>query len=125
GSKSTQDPFAFEDRVGTFGVDVNWDGWRGQSWLAGVEYFSQEMRHASLVVPALPGFPPAAVVIDDKRRDVSSATLQDRIDLGERWSVTAGGRFDEYSDVGSRFTPRLSVVWRASDRHILKAQYAE
>jgi len=40
-------------------------------------------------------------------------------------SATAGVRYSDYSDVGGRARPRLSLVWRPADRHIPKAQYAE
>jgi iron complex outermembrane receptor protein len=58
-------------------------------------------------------------------RRITGITLQDRIDVRDNVSVTIGARHDTYSDLQSRTTPRLSIVWRASDRHILKAQYAE
>jgi iron complex outermembrane receptor protein len=115
-------PFVFEDRVDRVGLDLTWDGWRGHSWLAGAEYAAQEIRHASATPPPGLGQP---LSLDGKERKVSSLVLQDRVDLGERWTLTGGARYDHYSDVTSRITPRLSVVWRASERHIVKAQYAE
>jgi iron complex outermembrane receptor protein len=123
---ATGGPLHFEDSVKRAQGDLSWDGWAGQSWLVGVEYNAQDIRHASATLVAPPGAPPPpSVVIDGRERDIASFLLQDRVDLGDAWSVTVGARYDDYSDVGSRVTPRLSLVWRASDRHILKAQYAE
>jgi outer membrane receptor protein involved in Fe transport len=58
-------------------------------------------------------------------RRITGLTLQDRIDVTPKVSVTLGARRDSYSDLQSRTTPRAAVVWRATDRHILKAQYSE
>ena len=116
---------SYNDRVARVSADVQWDGWARQSWFAGVEALKQEIENARHPQPAPPGAPPSFITISDERRDVYSLALQDRIDFNDRFSVTAGARFDDYSDVGHRLTPRLSLVWRASDRHILKAQYAE
>lgn len=111
----------FEDDATRLGVDLNWNGLGGQSWLGSVEYARFVIDRA---LRSLPQGPP--LVISDVQRNVFSATLQDRIDVNESFSVTAGARFDDYSDMDkSRVTPRLSLVWRVNDRHIVKAQYAE
>ncbi len=111
----------FEDDAMRVGVDVTWTGLPRQSWLASAEFARFEIDQASQTL--LQGPP---LVIADVDRDVIGVTLQDRIDLSDRFSVTAGARFDDYSDMDeSRVTPRLSLVWRANDRHIVKAQYAE
>src|SRR5206468_566020 len=80
--------------------------------------------HAS---PPPPGQPPTPAVLlaSNVDRKITGVMLQDRIDVSDKVSVTLGARRDSYSDLQSRTTPRLSVVWRASDRHIFKAQYAE
>ncbi len=64
-------------------------------------------------------------IVDDAERDIFGITLQDRIDVGKALTLTLGARYDSYSDFEDRVTPRIAVVWRASDRHILKAQYTE
>lgn len=112
----------YDDRVRRLGVDVQWDGLARQSWLASAEFINLEIQNAQRRGPANT---PQNFSIRGARREVKSVTLQDRLDFGESVSVTAGARIDDYNDVASRVTPRLSVVWRASDRHILKAQYAE
>lgn len=59
------------------------------------------------------------------QRDMSSLVVQDQIDLGERFQLTLGLRYDDLEGVGSELTPRLAAVWQISDHHLLKAQYAE
>lgn len=111
----------YDDRVQRFAVDLQWDRFARQSWLIGAELSDIDIISGTHRPPA--GGRP--FVIRDAHRGIRALTLQDRIDLGERFSVTAGARYDHYDDTGSRVTPRLSVVWRATDNHILKAQYAE
>jgi iron complex outermembrane receptor protein len=64
-------------------------------------------------------------IVDDADRRILGITVQDRIDVGKALTLTLGARYDSYSDFDDRVTPRIAVVWRASDRHILKAQYTE
>lgn len=103
------------------------DRWKRQSWLAGADYSVSTIDTASHLVPAVPGGPPVvqSAVASDVERRITGVTLQDRIDLRDDVSVTIGARRDRYSDLASRTTPRLSVVWRATEKHIVKAQYAE
>jgi iron complex outermembrane receptor protein len=120
-------PLQFEDQLDRGEANLTWSGWAHQSWLAGLEYSAQDI-HRGVQQPGpqpngLP--PPPSTNISGKSRDVGSFVLQDQIELATDWSVTLGARYDDYSDVGSRVTPRLSLVWRQSDRHIWKAQYAE
>ena len=111
----------YDDRVKRFAVDLQWDRFKRQSWLAGAEFSNLRIQTATHRPPD----GAATYTITGGNREVKSLTLQDRIDLSDSFTVTAGVRFDDYHDIGSRTTPRLSVVWRASDNHIVKAQYAE
>jgi iron complex outermembrane receptor protein len=108
------------------GVDLHWSRGRHDA-LAGVTYVQGHIVEAIQRVP-----PPAGQTmglvrsINDKDRRIASATVQDRFDVSDSFSITAGVRFDDYSDLDRRrLTPRASLVWRASERHILKLQYAE
>ena len=110
------------------GVDVLWNGMKRHSWLFGAEVSRSSIEHAEFR-PAPPrGQPPPAtrsVLAVDEARTIFGVTVQDRFDLTDTLSLTAGARFDSYSDLEERVTPRVAIVWRARDRHIVKAQYAE
>jgi outer membrane receptor for ferrienterochelin and colicins len=110
------------------GLDVHWRPAR-HTWLAGIAYSHGHIDSAAarIIVPGPPtDQPPAYKTVSDQSRDVVSAALQDRFDVSDAVSFTAGARFDHYSDLGkSRLTPRASVVWRVSDKNILKLQHAE
>jgi len=49
--------------------------------------------------------------------------VQDEWRLGRRWDLTAGVRWDRYSDFGDTVNPRLALVWRATDRLTAKILY--
>nr|WP_240906098.1 TonB-dependent receptor [Thiorhodococcus mannitoliphagus] len=62
---------------------------------------------------------------EDARRTIQSLVLQDQWSVMERLEITAGLRYDRYSDVGDNLSPRLAAVWRLTNEHLLKAQIAE
>lgn len=70
-------------------------------------------------------------MVEDRERDVFSLYVQDLFELTDFLTLTAGFRYDHYDNnddtVGTydNLTPRLSAVYRLTDRHILKAQYSE
>src|ERR1051325_6891738 len=108
--------------VGKIAADFTW-----KSWLLGADYSRSTIDQAFFRFPPPPGQPsgPLVQLVRDAKRDILGVTLQDRIDLGKALALTLGARYDSYSDFAGRVTPRVALVWRASDRHILKAQYTE
>jgi iron complex outermembrane receptor protein len=90
-----------------------------------LQYSETEVKQAAqsgsnpLVIPEGQFIEPA-----EHRRHLSLA-LQDQLSINDAVTLTAGLRYDDYSDVGDQLSPRLAAVWRLSDRHIFKAQYAE
>jgi iron complex outermembrane receptor protein len=61
----------------------------------------------------------------NSERNFSSVALQDQWQILDNVEITAGVRYDHYSDIGSSTSPRIAGVWRITDEHIFKAQYAE
>lgn len=51
------------------------------------------------------------VFMQDKSRTLYYLTTQDEWKLAPDWELTAGIRFDHYSDFGETFNPRLALVW--------------
>lgn len=84
-------------------------------------------------VPTLPGGQPSQAVpqlplgftVRDEALSFTSLMAQDTVQASTRLAITVGARFDKYGDVDTRVTPRASLVYRASERTILKFQYAE
>ena len=68
----------------------------------------------------LPGSPvldlsdtPAAF-LPETARDNVYLFLQDTWRMHDRWELTAGLRYDDYSDFGTAFNPRLALVWQTT-----------
>ena len=115
-------------------TELNWTGWKQQNWLLNLAYANLAMDNAWEYGNSSPNTPPntlttiggtQAWIPLDKDREIVGLTLQDQLRLSDTFELTLGLRYDDYSDVGSHFSPRLAGVWRIKDRHILKAQYAE
>lgn len=64
-------------------------------------------------------------VIAGSQRRIVSGSLQDQWQANDDLTLTASLRYDRYSDWGQHRSPRLAAVWRASERQLLKLQYAE
>jgi outer membrane receptor for ferrienterochelin and colicins len=120
---------SFSGHLLRLGADAVWNGLRRNSFLGGVDYTISTTDDARFAAAPPAGAPPGpltqVLLAHGKQRRITGVYLQDRIDLRPDLSLTLGGRYDAYSDLDSRFTPRVSLAWRISDRHILKAQYAE
>lgn len=116
----------FEGGHDEAGLDFLWTAGSGQTWLFGAEYNHGEVDSAFQRQPAPPGQPPRPpTVIDARSRRAVSAYAQGQFALTEALQATVGARWDDNGTIGTRVTPRASLVWRAAENHILKAQYAE
>lgn len=59
----------------------------------------------------------------EKTRKIFYTFIQDAWDFAPDWTLTAGLRYDHYSDFGSTFNPRLALVWQTSYRLTSKLLY--
>ncbi|HRF56741.1 MAG TPA: TonB-dependent receptor [Campylobacterales bacterium] len=66
------------------------------------------------------------ITAQNTHRDQSAFYFQDRWDMSDKTTITAGARYDKFcGDIKSvGWSPRVAVVYRADREHILKAQYA-
>jgi len=51
------------------------------------------------------------IFVQDRSRTVRYLSLQDEWQLARDWELTAGIRYDDYSDFGDTTNPRLALVW--------------
>jgi outer membrane receptor protein involved in Fe transport len=61
----------------------------------------------------------------EKSRSTRYLFVQDIWGFAENWELTAGARYDDYSDFGSTTNPRLALVWQTTDRLTSKLMYGE
>ncbi|CAD6878459.1 TonB-dependent receptor [Methylomonas albis] len=80
-------------------------------------------------IPSLPGIPltdvsgTSATFIPEVDRKVAYLFLQDQWNFANDWSLTAGARYDRYSDFGNTFNPRAALIWEASYDLTAKLMY--
>ncbi len=128
----------YEEQAYYGSILFHWTGWQKQHWLIGTEYEDTRINDAWAKYNYDPiTYDPVPYqtftgsknwIEEDKSRKLIGMFVQDQLDLTEKVSVTAGLRYDRYEDGEysySRMTPRIAGVFRASDSHIFKIQYAE
>lgn len=59
----------------------------------------------------------------EKTRQIRYLFLQDVWTMAPDWELTAGARYDDYSDFGGTFNPRLALVWQSTERLTTKLMY--
>jgi outer membrane receptor for ferrienterochelin and colicins len=103
--------------------------WRlGRHLLVTKATYTEEQIDSTRFQPPPPpvGPPPPAVNRSDLERRYFGVAVQDQWSALDFLEFTLGARYDKREDLDDeRVTPRLAAVLRLSDRHILKAQYAE
>lgn len=66
-----------------------------------------------------------AAFVPEKLRKIHYLFAQDVWTLSHAWSLTAGVRYDHYSDFGGAMNPRFALVWQSSDKLTSKLLYGE
>ncbi|MBN1904691.1 MAG: TonB-dependent receptor [Deltaproteobacteria bacterium] len=127
-------PFYQEDRMDA-GFDFTYAGWNKHTIKFGAAYANTEIHsawHDTNYTPST-GAPLSPVsrftgsenwIEEGMDRELINMTIQDEYKLNDEVSITGGLRFDHYDDVGSEVSPRIAAVWRITQNHIIKAQYA-
>ncbi len=65
------------------------------------------------------------VYAPNQRRTVYYLSVQDEWYLAADWDLTAGIRYDSYSDVGDTFNPRAALIWHPSYSLSTKLLYGQ
>ncbi len=65
------------------------------------------------------------VFLENSHRSIWSVAVQDEWQLAQDWQLTAGVRFDHYSDFGSTINPRVALVWNVSEQLSTKLLYGQ
>lgn len=93
------------------------------------QYKIEEMKN---YVPFGPALIPLGSIVDvtdtapfnqEKTRKIYYGFIQDAWDFAPDWTLTAGLRYDHYSDFGSTVNPRLALVWQTNYRLTSKLLY--
>ncbi len=63
------------------------------------------------------------VFMEDQERDYWYVSLQEEWSFARTWDLTAGIRYDRYSDFGGTFNPRIALVWATRENLTAKLLY--
>lgn len=58
-----------------------------------------------------------------RARRIRYAFVQDVWTIANDWELTAGARYDHYSDFGGAVDPRVALVWQTADQLVTKLMY--
>ena len=61
----------------------------------------------------------------EKTREIIYLFLQDVWTINDSLELTAGARYDDYSDFGDTLNPRLAMVWKNSNQLTTKLMYGQ
>ncbi len=117
------------------GLDLTWKEWSRHTVLLGWSFsrskiedsWNKTNRHpvTGAPLPSRQYFDGnESWLVQGKDRLLNSITFQDEFRANRMLSVTAGLRYDHYDDVGSSLSPRLAAVYRLTNEHVIKVQYA-
>jgi outer membrane receptor protein involved in Fe transport len=65
------------------------------------------------------------VYLPNLHRSILSGVLQDEWQIADDWQLTAGIRYDNYSDFGGTFNPRVALVWDINEQITSKLLYGK
>jgi iron complex outermembrane receptor protein len=113
-------------------LQVDWDAFEGNHLIAGVAYEAlrqYDVRQEANFDPApfadIGPVQPVANWNRDVTRRIFAAYLQDEWELPARVNLTAGVRYDRYSDFGDTVNPRAALVWSFLENADLKLLYGQ
>ncbi|HEY0720238.1 MAG TPA: TonB-dependent receptor [Gammaproteobacteria bacterium] len=106
-----------------FGTDFTYRGWSNHTALLAASGNSVRVDKSWITFSEPIG--EAITIPEGTTRSITSVTLQDEYRHSDLFTLTTGVRYDNYSDVGVNYSPRIAGVWRLNEQHILKAQYAQ
>lgn len=124
------DPGATQ-RKGTFSLRSDYSGFDNHSFLLGVgsEWIAVDPREVkNFGTPSPPGVMvdvtgSAYAFMTRQTRTVNHLFLQDEWTVNDDWAVTAGVRYDDYSDFGNTTNPRIAIVWMGQPKLTAKLLY--
>jgi len=63
------------------------------------------------------------VYLKDQSRRLFYSAIQDEWAFAKNWELTAGIRYDDYSDFGNAISPRIALVWNTTPELVTKLLY--
>ena len=113
-------------------LQLGWDVFKGNHLIAGLSFESMRQYDVKQLANFDPttGAPLASIqeVVNwnkDANRQIWALYLQDEWQLPAQVNITAGVRYDHYSDFGDTVNPRVGLVWSFLENADLKLLYGK
>ncbi len=129
--------FSYDEDRYQGAINMTWEGWNRHrifaEWSISQTYQGDDTwREANFDIDTTEPSPTnsmqhfdGALIGKDRERRINSIVVQEEFSATDTFDITAGLRFDGYNDTDDSLSPRLAGVWRLSDAHIFKVQYAQ
>jgi iron complex outermembrane receptor protein len=121
-----------KDRVIGGELQLDWDIFKGNHLILGTSYEVIEQYDTKQLANFNPAtFAPLGSIQEvanwnkDVNRRVIALYLQDEWNIFEKVNLTAGVRYDHYSDFGDTTNPRVGLVWNFLEHANLKLLYGQ
>jgi iron complex outermembrane receptor protein len=102
-------------------ADITSNYFQNNELLVGIKYENVQTKRSDWFADDKPITPISA---PDLTRDIISIYANDKYSISNNFDLSAGLRYDNYSDFGDNFSPTVGVVYRANKKVRLKALYA-
>lgn len=117
-----------------FEVKTSYTGWYNHNIILGMGYSNQDLYEVRESKNFNPDFSPkvegvvdvsdtSEVFIPEFKRENNYLFVQDIFQIHKDWVLTAGLRYDDYTDFGSTVNPRMALVWSATSKLTAKVLY--
>ena len=81
----------------------------------GYEFRNQKLERGSLDIPDSDS--------NEADRDINVLWAQNEFNLIENFKITAGFRYDDYSDFGSEWSPKITAMYAVNDKNRVRFSY--
>ena len=81
----------------------------------GYEFRNEKMDRSGIEIPETGA--------SEAKRDIQVLWLSNEWNLSDRFKMTLGFRYDDYSDFGNEFSPKFSAIYSANKQNRLRASY--
>lgn len=116
-------------------ININYEGWSNHKIDVGIGYRNEDVYKVNEAKNFGPNLTPLGELVDvsdtdevfmpETGRHSHFIYMQGEFFLAPDWELTAGLRYDDYSDFGATTTPRLALVWTTSQKLTTKFLYGE
>ncbi|MBM4053134.1 MAG: TonB-dependent receptor [Planctomycetes bacterium] len=123
------------ERIAGAEIPVTYELFDGNMFTLGMEYRwlgQDNIHHISNVHPVtleyvgfMQNYSDSYPQIDEAKRNIWSAYIQDSWDITDTINITLGVRYDHYDDFGSTVNPRTGITWQFLKSTSLKILYGE